>query len=150
MTKTLGAPYVPSSWKRLQVMLELAKVKEGQKAVDLGSGDGRIVMALAQQGAEAHGYEINPDLVFKAKDNIQNAGMEQRAFIHHQNFWEIDLSSFDIVMVYGISSMMAPLEEKLKKELKVGAKVICNFFTFPNWTPDVKVGEVYLYTQKKI
>lgn len=147
MATILGAPYVPSSWEKLQVILKLAKVKKEQKAVDLGSGDGRIVMALAKLGAEAHGFEINPDLVFKSQDNIESAGLEKQAFIHHQNYWETDLSSFDIITVYGISCIMAPLEEKLKKELKPGAKVICNFFTFPNWTPDIKAGEVYLYTK---
>lgn len=55
-----GAIYYPSSNKQIATIIKFANIQKGEKAVDIGSGDGRVVFALAQASAEAHGYEINP------------------------------------------------------------------------------------------
>jgi cyclopropane fatty-acyl-phospholipid synthase-like methyltransferase len=128
-------------------MVALAAALPGQKSADLGSGDGRVVIALAKEGAETHGFEIDPKLVKEARKNIREEGLEGKAFIHQQDFFEADLSDFDILTIYGITSIMGPLEEKLRSELKPGARVISNFFSFPNWEYEVKVAEVYVYRQ---
>src|SRR5882672_3428464 len=62
-----GAPYVPSRKDSIKKMLVLANLKPGDKVVDLGSGDGRIVIAFARNGIDAHGYEISPALVLWSK-----------------------------------------------------------------------------------
>lgn len=144
----LGAPYVPTHDKILKKMIALLSIKPGEKAVDLGSGDGKIVIALAQAGAEAHGYEINPFLVLWSKRNIKKAGLAGKAFIHWKSFWSVDFSCFQIVTVYGITYMMKRLEKKSQKELKTGARVASNAFTFPNWSPIQNNDGIYLY--KKI
>lgn len=113
--------------------------------MDLGSGDGRLVIALAKAGAEAHGFEINPFFVRRARKNICKAGLTDRAFIHQKSFWGETLSGFDIVVVYGISYIMKRLEEKLRKEVGPGTRVISNSFVFPNWLPSKKEGNVRLY-----
>jgi ribosomal protein L11 methylase PrmA len=128
-------------------MVALAAALPGQRSADLGSGDGRVVIALAREGAEAHGFEIDPKLVMEARKNIREEGLEGKAFIHQQDFFEADLSDFEILTIYGITSIMGPLEEKLRSELKPGARVISNFFSFPNWEHEVKVAEVYVYKQ---
>lgn len=138
-------PFVPSSRERLSVMTDLANIQKGQKAADLGSGDGRIVIAMAKMGAEAHGFEVDPEKVKLAKKSVQKAGLDNKAFIHQSSFWDEDLNSFDIITVYGITSIMSRLEKKLKKEIKPGCKVISNFFTFPNWQYWVRKGEIYVY-----
>ncbi|MGI5828247.1 MAG: SAM-dependent methyltransferase [Patescibacteria group bacterium] len=143
--KIYDIPYVPSSWNRLETMIELCAVKPGQKTADLGSGDGRVVIALAQRGAEAHGFEIEPERVELAKKNIRKAGLEGKAFIHQANFWDVNLSQFDIITVYGITGIMDRLETKLKKELRNGSKVISNYFTFPTWRHKILKDDVYLY-----
>ena len=84
-----GAPFEPTSDRKLKIMMKLAKVKKGEKAVDHGSGDGKIVIALAKAGAEAHGYEINPLLVLFSRYKIKKAGLKGKAFIHWKNFWKI-------------------------------------------------------------
>jgi len=147
MTTNSPLPFVPSSEERLKTMIGLAAILQGQKAADLGSGDGRVVIALAKEGAEAHGFEIDYKLVNEARKKIHEEGLENKAFIHNLDFFKVDLSNFDILTIYGITSIMSPLEEKLRSELKSGAKVISNFFTFPNWGHEVKVSEVYLYRQ---
>ena len=77
-----GAIYDPSSRAEADVMARIAEVRPGEKAADLGSGDGRVVCALARAGAEAHGYEINPVLVLISRRNIRREGLAGRAFIH--------------------------------------------------------------------
>jgi ribosomal protein L11 methylase PrmA len=70
-----GAIYDPSSRIEAEAMARLAEVRPGEKAADLGSGDGRVVCALARGGAEAHGYEINPVLVLISRRNIRREGL---------------------------------------------------------------------------
>lgn len=140
-----GAIYVPTKEKRIQKMIDFLEIRPGEKAVDLGAGDGRLVVALAKAGAEAYGYEINPFLVSRARKNIRKAGLEGRAFIHQKNFWKEDLSQFDVVTLYGITHIMKKLEDKLRKELKPNARVASNAFNFPTWEYSKKEGAVYLY-----
>lgn len=140
-------PYVPSSWDNLEVMLKLAKVKAGQSSADLGAGDGRVVVAFAKAGAKAHGFEIDPSRVKLGRRNIEQEGLTDRGFIHHSNFWDEDLGKFDIITVYGIGNIMGKLEMKLRKEAKIGCKVISNSFTFPNWQYITKKDNVFLYVK---
>lgn len=77
-----GAIYVPTSEEKIEKMVKLLKIKPGQKVVDLGAGDGRVLVALAKAGAKAYGYEINPYLVSRAIKNIQKAKLADKAFIY--------------------------------------------------------------------
>lgn len=140
-----GAPYTGTQPKDIQKMIALAKIKPGEKAADLGAGDGRIVIALAKTGIEAHGYEINPILVWLARRNIKKAGLSQKAFIHPKNFWRENLAQYNIITLFGIAFMMNELEKKLKKELHPGTRVISNYYKFKNWPVAGKKDEIYLY-----
>jgi ribosomal protein L11 methylase PrmA len=140
-------PYVPSSWTRLDTMIQLCSIKPGQKTADLGSGDGRVVIALAERGAEAHGFEIDPERVDLAKSNIRKSGLENKAFIHQANFWDVNLNQFDVITIYGITGIMERLEAKLLKELREGSRVICNYFNFPTWPYTLKKEDIYLYSK---
>jgi precorrin-6B methylase 2 len=141
----LDIPYVPSTDEKVALMLELAAPKKGMRAADLGSGDGRIVIALAQQGVRVDGFELNPDRARLSQKNVVDSGMEELAQIHEQSFWDVDLSPYDIIMLYGITSMMGRLEEKLQNELAPGAKVVSNIFTFPTWRYVIERSGIYLY-----
>jgi cyclopropane fatty-acyl-phospholipid synthase-like methyltransferase len=141
----IQVPYVPSTWHKIEVMLELAQTKPGEKMADLGSGDGRIIMAFAERGVESHGFEINPDLALLAESKILDANLDERAFIHITDFWKVDLSSFNTVVIYGMTSIMNELELKLKKELKPGSKVLSAIFHFPEWKPTAQKDNVLLY-----
>ncbi len=139
-------PYIPTDKKTVKDIQKLAnKNKNKQKAVDLGSGDGRIVIALAKAGYEAHGYEINPLLILRSRRKIKKLGLENKAYIHWGNFWEKDLASFDLVVVYGITYVMQDLKNKFLKELKKNAIFICNTYTFKDWNYVKQSGKAYLY-----
>lgn len=140
-----GPIYVPTRQVQVKKIIEIADIKLGDKAADLGSGDGRLVIALAKAGAESYGYEINPLIVGLSKKNICKENVADRAFIRLKNFWRQDFSDFDIITVYGMDHVMGKLETKLKKELKTGARVVSNGFEFPSWPPSKKKDNIYLY-----
>lgn len=127
-------------------MINLSNVKEGDKVADLGSGDGRIVIEFAKKGAEAHGYEINPILVFIARRKILNEGLKDRAFIHLQSFWNINLSDFNIISAFQFRHVMPPLEKKILNEMQKGSKIVSNTWKFPNLKIKKKIEDIYLYT----
>ena len=146
----LGAPFVPIDVTVLKKMIALLRVQPGEKAADLGSGDGRVVIALDKAGAIAHGYEINPLLVLASRRNIKKVEQALRlrsgqASIHWKNFWTEDLSSFQIITLFGMPHMMKRLREKLARELKPGARVISHQFMFPDWPVSQQESQLYLY-----
>lgn len=140
-----GAIYDPSEIKEVKNIIDLSNAGHGKKAADLGSGDGRIVIALAKKGTEAHGYEVNPFLVYRSRNNIQKAGVSNRAFIHWKSFWKVDFSDFDIITTFQVGFIMGKLERKLWKELKPGSRIVSHHWQFPNLPPIDKKGDVYLY-----
>ncbi len=115
-----GAIYDPSSRAETEAMARLAEVRPGEKAADLGSGDGRVVCALARMGALAHGYEINPILVLVSRRNIRREGLGGRAFIHWGNFWRRSLSGYSLITVFQVGFVMARLEAKLTQGAGAG------------------------------
>lgn len=143
-----GAPYAPLGKIKTKSMLDLLEVKPGEKALDLGSGDGRIVIELAKRGAKAYGYEINPLLVWISRRNIKKAGLTESAFIIRKDYWRADFSDYKFVTIYGSFHIMKRLEKKLKKELPKNSRVVSNYFKFPNWEISKKVDTLYLYTKK--
>lgn len=141
----MGAPFVPTGAAVVQAMVALANIKPGERMVDLGSGDGRIVVAFAQAGAEAHGYEINPSLVFWSRLNIRRLGLHKKAFIHWASFQKCDFSKFNIITMYALPRFMVSLEGKIRTALPKGGRVVSHRFQFPNWRPSEVRDRVYLY-----
>lgn len=148
-----SAPYVPTHNRLVEKMLDMAEVGEHDMVVDLGAGDGRIVMAAALRGERAVGYEINPLLVIIANLRIQNSKFKSQKFnsklkIYWKNFWNQDLSSATVITIFGFPNMMERLEKKLQRELQPGSRVVSHAFKFPNWQPVKKEGGLLLYEVK--
>lgn len=143
-----GAPYVPSGRKTIERMLDLAGLKAGERMLDIGSGDGRIVIAAARRNVHAHGVELNPWLVWISRLRARVLGLSGNASFTCGNLWRFDTSGFDAVTVYGLSPIMRRLGEKLSRELQPGARVVSHGFRFPDWQA-VQAGDgVYLYVLK--
>ncbi|MBI5654524.1 methyltransferase domain-containing protein [Candidatus Uhrbacteria bacterium] len=142
-----GAPYIPTKKAGLEKIMACCGDVSGRKALDIGSGDGRIVIALARAGAEAHGVEINPLLVWWSRYNIRRAGLSGKAFIHRHNLWNFDCSGYQVVTLFGITHIMKRLEKKLRRELKPGARVVSIAFKFPTWPVAQKNEVVYAFDQ---
>ena len=140
-----GAIYVSSTREKTLLIAELSGVVPGERAADLGSGDGRVVIALARRGAETHGFEVNPVLVLLSRRNVRRAGLQGRAFIHWKSFWRADLSRFDVLTLFQGSFVMRRLEAKVRKELAPGARVVSDYWGFPAMTPESVHGTVFCY-----
>ena len=133
-TKKL-APYVASPGKVVDMMLEMARIKPGETVYDLGSGDGRILIAAADRyKARAVGIEISPSLVAAATEQIKKAGLSGRATAIQGSVLQADFSSADVVIIYMNVGANAQLRPQLEK-LKPGARVVSHDAEVPGWKP---------------
>jgi len=140
-----GAIYDPSTQAEAEMMAGLAEVRPGEKAADLGSGDGRVLCALARAGAEAHGYEINPILVLVSRRNIRRSGLAGRAFVHWGNFWRASLSPYSLVTTFQVGFVMGRLEAKLLREMAPGSRIVSHYWRFPVLRPEQVRSNIYRY-----
>lgn len=143
-----GAIYVQTTDERVEKMVKILQATPGQSVVDLGAGDGRLVIALAKTGVKAYGYEIDPFLASLARKNIKKSGLDGNALIYCKNMWLSNLKDYDAVVIYPMVHIMKRLEKKFEKELKPGSKVVSNYFTLPTWKPDRVEDRIYLYIKK--
>ena len=134
-TTKFGAPWVPLEPYVIKRIFELVKVKPGDVFFDLGSGDGRMVIAAAAQGATAYGIEVDPFRVWYSRLCIFLFGLSGRAKIIQKDIFDVDLSSADVVTIYLLQETNDKLFPKLQKELRPGTRVLSSAFNFPKWKP---------------
>jgi protein-L-isoaspartate O-methyltransferase len=143
-----GAPYVPTSPPVVERMLMLAKVGPGDHVIDLGSGDGRLVItAVSSFNARAGtGIEIDPQLVALANANAAKAGVADRVKFIDRDLFDVDTGDATVVTVYLGLVMMRDVADKLRKELRPGTRVVSHDYPLPGWKP---VSVVVLDTPEK-
>ena len=129
-------PFVPSPQEVVDKMIDLAGVKQGDVVYDLGSGDGRIVIAAAKKGAKAVGFEIDGDLVKQSRENIRAAGVQDSAEIRQQDILTVDLSPASVVTMYLLPDVNLKLKPNLLSQLKPGSRVVSHSFDMGDWKPD--------------
>lgn len=130
------APFVVMDERDVQAALTLAKVGRGDRLIDLGSGDGRIVIAAAQRGAEALGIELDPSLVMKARPAAKEAGVEKRARFLEGDLFAQNPSGATVVTLCLFPDANLALRPKLLQELKPGTRIVSNSFDLGAWAPD--------------
>jgi cyclopropane fatty-acyl-phospholipid synthase-like methyltransferase len=129
----------------VKTVITLADISPGMQVIDLGSGDGRVAIEFAKHEAIVTGYEIKPALVERSKKRVIDANVESRVKIFNQSFWEVDLSPFELIYIYGMHSIMGKLEKKLDKEARSGTKIILNIFKLPRWKIKKSKDGVHVY-----
>ena len=129
-------PFVPSPQEVVDKMVELGGVKPSDVVYDLGSGDGRIVIAAAKKGAKAVGFEIDGDLVKQSRENIRAAGVQDSAEIRQQDILTVDLSPASVVTMYLLPDVNLKLKPNLLSQLKPGSRVVSHSFDMGDWKPD--------------
>ncbi len=144
-------PFVPTPQEVVDKMIQLAGVKKGDTAYDLGSGDGRIVIAAAKAGAsKAVGFEIDPGLVKESRENIKKAGVADRAEIRHADIMTVDLSGASVITMYLLPDVNLRLKPRILTQMKPGSRVVSHAFDMGDWKPDkverVNGRTVYLWT----
>lgn len=132
-----GGPYVPTPPAVVEAMLKLANVGPDDYVIDLGSGDGRIVlMAATKFRARGKGVDIDPDLVRRASASAREMGIGDRVSFEVQDVLKADVSRATVMTLYLLPGMMVSLQKKLLAELKPGTRIVSHDFTFEQWQPD--------------
>jgi hypothetical protein len=130
--------WVPTPDGVVDKMLELTKVTPTDFVIDLGSGDGRTVIAAAKRGARALGIEYNPDMVALSKKNAAAAGVGDKATFMQADLFETDLTKADVITMFLLPTINMKLRPKLL-ELKPGTRIASNSFTMEDWETDESV-----------
>lgn len=135
---TEETPYVPSPRIVVETMLRMADVHAGDFLIDLGSGDGRIIITAAQEfNARGFGVDYDPRLVKLATDNAQKAGVSERARFVDQNVFKTDLSPASVVTIYLLPEYNAVLKPTLLA-LKPGTRIVSHDYGIGDWEPDAQ------------
>src|SRR5262245_56990037 len=118
-------------------MLRIGKVGPNDFVIDLGSGDGVIVLTAAQKlKARGLGVDIDPELVKLSNNEAKKRGVADRVSFQVQDVFKTDISKATVVTLYLLPSMMMKLRSKIFDELKPGTHVVSHDYTFDDWRPD--------------
>ena len=152
--KGLDVPYVPTPPNVVTAMLNMARVGAGDVVVDLGCGDGRIVIAAVRQfGARGVGYDIDPERISEARRNAERAGVTARTRFVERNLLDADISEATVVMIYLFPLVVEKLRPKLLSDLAPGTRIVSHTFPLRNWRLNqkqvVEGRTLYLYTVPK-
>ena len=143
-------PWWTTPPSKVENMLALAEVTQDDVVYDLGSGDGRIVIAAAKTyGARGVGIEIDPELVRIATETARDSGVSDRVRFVRGDFWTSDFSEASVVTMYLFEETQAKLKPILLEQLHPDTRIVTYWYKIPGWTP-VKtkkgiIGNIYLY-----
>ena len=133
----LDVPFVPTEDRVVRAMLRLAAVDAGDVVYDLGSGDGRIVVAAARDhGAQAVGVEIDEQRVARAEEYAENSGVGHMVSFIEYDLFHADFSPATVVTMYLLHSANLELRPRLLEELRPGTRVVSHAFDMGDWKPD--------------
>ena len=154
LIRAKGVPFVTLRKSQLQGIQKHIKLKESDRLVDLGCGDGRVLRLFASQGVKVlHGYEVNFWAVLQALSFNLLKGVKAKIFF--RNFNKVDLNEYNVVFCYLLEGSLKRLRDKFDKELKPGSKVISYAFEIKDWRePEIiytnlenkKLGRIFIYT----
>jgi hypothetical protein len=130
--------WVPTPPELVERMLDLAGVTADDVVVDLGSGDGRNVIAAARRGARALGVEYNPDLVEVSKRKADAAGVSDKASFVQGDMYQADFQHASVLALFLLPDIMEKLRPKFL-ELRPGSRIVANTFGMDPWIPDEMV-----------
>jgi hypothetical protein len=135
-----GGPYVPTPQIVVDEMLRMGRVGPQDFVIDLGSGDGVIVLTAAQKlGARGMGVDIDPELVQLSNAEAKKRGIADRVSFHVQDVFKADLGKATVVTLYLLPGMMVKLRQKIYSELKPGTRVVSHDYHFDDWRADEQI-----------
>jgi hypothetical protein len=132
-------PYVPTPPVVVEEMLRLAGVGPGDFVIDLGSGDGRILIAAAKKfGARGVGVDLDPERIDESVYGAELAGVSDRVAFQRQDLFKFDIGQATVVTMYLLPSVNIRLRPRLLRELKPGTRIVSHDFDMEDWQPDRK------------
>jgi SAM-dependent methyltransferase len=130
-------PFITTPPEVVERMLQIAQVRADDLVIDLGSGDGRIVIAAAQKfGARGIGIELDGALVAKSRENARGMKLQELVSFVQGDVLVADISRASVVTVYLLPALMVKLQPRLIGELAPGTRIVSHAFTMAGWAPD--------------
>jgi SAM-dependent methyltransferase len=129
--------WVPTSYELIEKMLDMAQVTKDDLVMDLGSGDGRNIIAAAKRGARGIGVEYNPDMVLLSRRSAEQAGVADRATFVEADMFEADISKASVLALFLLTDNLRRLLPKFL-DMRPGSRIVINTFAIPDWEPDAK------------
>ena len=127
--------WLPTAQALVDKMLDLAKVTPRDHVIDLGSGDGRLVIAAAKRGARALGIEYNPDMVEQSKRNAAKEGVADKTHFIQADVFKSDFSQATVITMFLLTELNIKLRPRILN-LKPGTRIVSNTFTMGGWDAD--------------
>lgn len=151
LTYSQDVIYVPTSDTVVDAMLKLAKVNANDVVYDLGSGDGRIVIAAAKKyGARGVGIDIDPERISESNENATEAGVTDKVEFIEADLFGSDFSEATVVTLYLLSRLNERLKPMLMEQLQPGTRIVSHAFDMGDWEPDetrvIDGTTIYLWT----
>jgi SAM-dependent methyltransferase len=135
--RPLDVPYAETRPQVVRLMLDMARVGPSDRLLDLGTGDGRILIAAARdRGASGLGVDIDPALIEDAQANARRAGVAERAAFRTQDLFAARFSDFSVVTMFLLPEVNLRLRPRLLAELRPGARIVSHAFDMGEWRPD--------------
>jgi precorrin-6B methylase 2 len=128
--------WVPTTPEMVEKMLDMAKVTPADVVVDLGSGDGRMIIAAAKRGARARGVEFTPEMVELSRRHAREAGVAEKATFVQGDMYEADFSDATVLALFLLPHNLDKLKDKFLA-LKPGTRIVLNTYKITGWEPDV-------------
>ena len=136
----LDVPFVPTPQATVEAMLRVANVGPNDFVIDLGSGDGRILITAARlHGARGFGVDINPERVKEGTENAKSAGVSARVQFFQKNLYSTSIAEATVVTMYLLPRVNLELRPRLLAELKPGTRVVSHDFDMGDWQADLQV-----------
>ena len=140
-----GSPFAPSREQQIAAMFDLAGVKPGELLVDLGSGDGAVLIAAAKRGMRARGVEVNPFFVWYARWRIRRQGFGHLATVVRGDLFRHPVADANVIFMYLVPPAMERLAASFRREASPGTRIIANLFPLPSWELRQKQDKIFLY-----
>lgn len=140
--------YVPTGPEYIDKFFELAPVTTADVVYDLGSGDGRLLIAAVQKGAgKAVGIDIDPEKVEMGSKNVRDKGLDGKIAFIAADVLDADLSPATLILCYLFPSASEALRPKFERELRAGTRIVMESFSVPGWKPakTLDTGGKYFY-----
>ncbi len=142
-----GAPYLPTIKKRIVDIITISNLKKGQTIIELGSGDGRVLLEMAKRGIYCTGYELNPILVIYSK--IKLWPYRKYVKVIWGNYWQAKLPETDVVFVFLLQKYMDKLNKKLIQCYPQGVKLVSFAFKIDSRVENKELNGMFLYKFNK-
>jgi precorrin-6B methylase 2 len=137
-SQEMFSPFVPSAAENVERMLKLAKLRDGDTVIDLGSGDGRVVLGAARLNATVRGIGVDLDarLVRESNAAAEQEGLASRVRFLQRNVFDADLSKVDVIFMWLFPELQRLLRSKILAEARPGTRVVTNLWDMGSWPAD--------------